>query len=868
MQASFPLQIRTGFRELWQARISLRRLSLPYGGTAAALLLILGLAMACSRSPLLGTLGYESSALTALALALLLPFAFAHRIADLKEDLRRHPLRDERFPVTTEGRALGWLLAAWTLALLPGLVLLAAAALWRSLPRLLMRNCDTGEGLLWYAGIPLVTVALLLGITAAVMTLARSGRSGGWWVSGWVLGSLALSFVHWILGPRVAFLQPVLGAVVLPNYSPVVNMDLAFWISRLLAFHWGLGGWLLFLLAWHPKRGSFDLRYAFHWDHTTAWRLARSVHGTAILVLLAITWWHRGPLQLATPMSWLRRQLPAIHATQHFTIHYDPQSAVAAQITDLALLHEFHYEAIAQRLALTEPLVIQVWLYPTPQAKERLTGARGSVFAKPWINATHVYATGTDVSALRHELVHIMGREFGPPPAYVNLSPGLAEGIAEAVAWDGGTDLTIHQLAKGGRDLGLAPTVRQVLDVQGFFTGRLQLSYFTAGSFNRWLMDTYGIPKYRELFRHYSPFVPFPERQWQRFYDKPLDALVAEWTVYLDQQVPFGERERETIQFSYQQPAFVSQACARTVAGAAAKAQEAMALGLYDTALAEYRRLWGFQPGNLLHKLGELEALIAAERYDDALRFSADLLQAPNLTQALAVRLHGAIGDIHLRREEFPAARAAHQQALDLAVFNTQERDALIKLGLPDLPRPAARALTAGLTGKPDLALFHFALAQSATEAHDWIAPYLIARRLSMLGRYTEALAAHTDFLRAALPRSHLVPPAILREGLVVALQAAVWGHDLDAAAVLLQWIDDPAAGGTVPWSAADRVRLELSRDYLNFQQRRGVPRVAESHAAAWRQAQEPEPPLAPAGESGTAAPLGSPDTAPDPGTE
>lgn len=853
---------RDGFGDFLAAPVLLGSLRLPYGVVAGVLLLLLGIGLSLSRSPLLGVLGYETSAIVAVAVALLLPWGLAHRLTDLRAQVEADEAGGASWASQAEGRGAGWLLAAILLASIPGAVLLLAAGIRQLIPASpFVRNCDLVGGLAWYAGITGVTTLLVFGMTAGMAAWCRHGRGVGWLTIGWVIGSIVLVLGHWILGPRVAFLHPIAGAIILPNYSPVVNQDLPFWVSRAVALHWGLLGWLLYLLAWHGSERRFSGLVAWRHDALHGWRGARQVQALLIVAGLVLSWWYRGPLGLATPMSWLRHELAGLRTTPHFRIHYDKDVASPAQLDDVELLCEFHYDAIATAFELTEPLIIDVWLYPSAAEKERLTGARGSVFAKPWINATHVFATGTDISALRHELTHIMGREFGPPPTYVNLLAGIAEGTSEAIAWDAGPDLTFHQWARGGQDLRLAGSLPVVLSNEGFFTGRVPLNYATSGSFMRYLIDSYGMARFRELFRHYNPFVPGHTRQWQQHYGKSLQELEQEWRAWLAENVPFSDRDRETVQFTYEQPAFTNQVCARVVASAQVKAQQASAFRLWDLALAQYDLLWQYQPGNLYHRFGKLDVLVQAERYDAALALYEEMLTSPQLNQGLRSRLLGVRADIALRQGDWDAAATALEAALNLAVFSWQDRDGSIKQALLGLPEEARSPLIAGLTGRAEYALFYFARAEAGIPFTSWIPSYLQSRRLSFAGEYAAAMEGHTRFLLSDGVQQALhgrtadvlgdptIPIAVLREGLLVALHDAVWSHDLAAAAALEAWIDAGSRlqdGASVPWSPADEVRIQLYRDYAAFQRHRAVPPPAIIQAGLWSRALAPPAPVVP----------------------
>ncbi|MEO7994823.1 MAG: tetratricopeptide repeat protein, partial [bacterium] len=695
---SFRDEVVTGWRTFLGAPIHLGRWRLPFGRTIAVCYTLLALGLGFSRSPLLGVVSVETSALLALCAALVFPWNLAHRCHDLKAPLAEGPLETEHWPVRADGQALGWLLAMSVLTTWPALVLRLLALLRNSLPvvsmlQLIPQDCDPATGNRWFLAIPLVTCVLVLGMTGLIATLTRNGKAAAWWTCAWVWGSLLLLGANWLLGPRVAFFHPILGSVFLPNYNPVVVQNQPFWIGRALAFHWGIAGWLIFVLAWDSSRARQHSLRAILANPNAGWRLARQGHLLLIIVVVIGTWFARGPLGIATPYAYLRHELPGVKVTEHFRIHYDPDSPTAAQIDDLALLHEFHYAHIATVFALTQPQVIEIYLYPTPDDKERLTGARGSVFAKPWIKTAHVFATGTDVSALRHELTHILGYEFGPWPSHVNLCGGVAEGIAEAVSWDAGPTLTFDQWAEGGQQLKLASSLPWTISNEGFFTGRIPLNYATCGSFMRWLLDTQGVEKFRTFFHDFNPFLPGHDAEWSRVYGATLPELETEWRNSIKGTVT--ARDLAVVQYSYEQPAYINQRCAHEVAVTTARAQIAYANQAWQTAVDAYDDLIDYQPDNPNFRIGKLVVLSDAKRFDEALEVATALQKTGGLNQGLTVQLWGEIADVYLKKGDWDKAREALNEELKVVVFPSLERDARINLAVLDLPVDARTALIA-----------------------------------------------------------------------------------------------------------------------------------------------------------------------------
>src|SRR5436190_18897053 len=178
-------------------------------------------------------------------------------------------------------------------------------------------------------------------------------------------------------------------------------------------------------------------------------------------------------------------------------------------------------------------------------------GARDVEMAKPWRREIYLDHRGFPHGSLRHEIAHVVASAFGDPifgvaakrfaglPVFV--SPGLIEGFAVAADWPGGYDrLTPHESVRAMQQLGVQPTIRELLSLQ-FLTVSSARSYMTAGSFLRFLLDTYGAPSLRRLYESGGDF--------EGTYGKSIATLESEWrkmiaTIALPPDVVEGNRER------------------------------------------------------------------------------------------------------------------------------------------------------------------------------------------------------------------------------------------------------------------------------------------------------------------------------------
>src|SRR5262249_13526657 len=133
-------------------------------------------------------------------------------------------------------------------------------------------------------------------------------------------------------------------------------------------------------------------------------------------------------------------------------------------------------------------------------------GARNVEMAKPWRHEIYVEHRAFPHTSLRHEIAHAVAsafgdRFFGVAARYgVMFNPGLIEGLAVALDWPGSYDrLSPHEAVRAMQVMGVEPTIQELMSAN-FFTVSAARSYTTAGSFLRFLLDTYGAAKLRDVY--------------------------------------------------------------------------------------------------------------------------------------------------------------------------------------------------------------------------------------------------------------------------------------------------------------------------------------------------------------------------------
>lgn len=425
--------------------------------------------------------------------------------------------------------------------------------------------------------------------------------------------------------------------------------------------------------------------------------------------------------------------------TDEFVLHY-PRSYSEEEVARIVGDVSFRYAQNVKFFGVAPAGKVRVWWYRSPAEKQRLVGAANTQFAKPWRREVHVNDFGFPHPVIKHELVHAMAAPWGAPPFGVAASfggwfpqTGVIEGLA--VAADNPFDeLTLHQWAAAMKKKNLLPDVATNMTASGFYASPPSRAYATAGSFLRYLADTHGREKLRELYF---------DGDFERAYGIALEKLAADYVAFLD-TVPLDNEAVNQAFARFRRGSVFERPCAREVGRLSGEAREALATEPQRARelVSRCRALQPQEPGHvleealLLRRLGQLDA--AATMLDDELK---RLEHEPSpWAQAALVR-----ADLAIELKDIERARELWRQAISKEVSPGVDRTARVRLD------GAALDAVNGFFKAGDDGLKLLAL----RDAGDSVAVrYLLGRKLAQLHASKEALPYLTALLEEDLPAS------------------------------------------------------------------------------------------------------------------
>jgi len=220
----------------------------------------------------------------------------------------------------------------------------------------------------------------------------------------------------------------------------------------------------------------------------------------------------------------LREVLQKKIETPNFII-YLPQRLAKDEEKYILFLHEYYFERQSNFFKEKPDEKITSFVFRTNDEKRKYFGAGNADVAKPWLNQIYLSLDSYEQS-LNHELAHVFAGKFSNNFLKIdaNYNPATVEGIACASdpVYD---DLDIHFPAFLAAKNNLPLSIQNLFSGFSFFANVSSLSYIFSGSFCKFLIDEYGIQKFKEFY-HTGGF--------EKSYNKPFAGAVSKYQKFLN----------------------------------------------------------------------------------------------------------------------------------------------------------------------------------------------------------------------------------------------------------------------------------------------------------------------------------------------
>jgi len=244
----------------------------------------------------------------------------------------------------------------------------------------------------------------------------------------------------------------------------------------------------------------------------------------SVVVIIAALFIYISPLfGFSTTFERLNCELGGKAVTQHFIIHFPPQLDKDF-VKAIIIYHEYYYTGLRDFFGYDYPQKINSYLFLNNEQKKELFGSENADVAKPWMNSSFITCTDY-ISTLKHELAHCFSSVIGEGPLKLaaGINPYLIEGLAVA-ADPVHDDNNVDYLASLAYNNKYNVNLNDFFDRFSFFNQASSLSYIYAGSFSKYLINKYGIEKFKKLYQ---------EGNFNSVYGRSLNSVIFEYNSVL-----------------------------------------------------------------------------------------------------------------------------------------------------------------------------------------------------------------------------------------------------------------------------------------------------------------------------------------------
>ncbi len=337
--------------------------------------------------------------------------------------------------------------------------------------------------------------------------------------------------------PQVYFYNHIWGIWPGPIFDEAVQLTGSFLYFRWITFLW-------IVLLWVLPTWSQNLQ-------------TKLITGLTLISLL-FSYLNLDEAGIISPRESIKVQLGGVHQTEHFDLYFDDDFYSPEEIQYWAAKHEFHFQQINDLLNIEWPKDqrIESFLYAHAWQKKKITGAKFTSYVPIWLEQDQLHIAKQQLDGvLKHELVHVISKQFGNSLYNGSRSIGLIEGLAEGIAKDASAQSTLHQIVAGEKPYPTAEEMEAALSFSGFYGSAGAISYTTAGSFVEYLLSNYSPDTFKNAYASADLALA---------YDTSFSALVNNWHQTLD-NIPIDSVDRQVSEYIFAQRSLFEKNCPHSI---------------------------------------------------------------------------------------------------------------------------------------------------------------------------------------------------------------------------------------------------------------------------------------------------------------
>lgn len=581
---------------------------------SSLLLIIINIVL--TLQPLTNLLNYESSAINGIVLSLIAGFYFLGREKDknlfykIKEML--------------------------ILSLIPIVIL--------SVSTLLCQKCPLGDGLLFYfvISVPSIFIGLYLANIANV-----NSKRFRYVIFSLIWLIVLLGFLPELyFNPQIYFYNPIFG------YYPGViydqNIEITFELILYRTINLLIASSIIYILA--------STKYLS--------KKKQLIIITVISAFYIISHFVKPHFNFSTDLNRITSELKGRIETKNFIIIF-PDTLSDREKEILQIEHEYYYSSIEQKLETKTNGKVYSIIFGSGAQKKRLFGSANADVAKPWLNQIYLNYDRYRRN-LKHEIIHIFSAEYGEGIFKIpsNYNPGLIEGFA--VALENNYDsYNIHYLASLANRNGFNISLNSLFSNLSFFSNASSLSYIYAGSFLKFLADSYGWENIKQLYNG-TPFT--------NVFNESVSKLEAKYYDFLN-KIEINEKEHAANYYFGRKP-LIKRYCARATAKDLRIGNELIKEKRFKEASEKFLNIYNYS-GTYSALIGYVRSSKELEDKSKIIEFLTKEIEKFNGTSSYYY-LEFLLAEILAKNGEFENAIKYYQNLIDQNPHRTYLRNAII----------------------------------------------------------------------------------------------------------------------------------------------------------------------------------------------
>ncbi len=612
---------------------ALRKLILWNSFIILYLLLLTGFNLLLLSFPLTSVLGYEFSALNSLAIVILFGLFTIGFYAQIDNSITARKIKV-------------WILSAVVFLIIP--LLISFINLFYSKP------CSLSDGLTFYAVLTLPSVIIGGAIGMAAFVLLKRFRRILFFIIYLIIALIPVAEIYFL--PQIYFFNPLVGYFPGNIYDEGLSVSLHLVFYRLLNILYFTMVILICIKIFENKR-----------------TLIKSVSYIFIIIIAALFIYLSPQLGFSTDRERVLNELAETIETDNFIIHIT--TGTDENLKKIIVLdHEYYFIQLAEFFNEKPAKKIESFIFADSSQKKRLLGVSAADVAKPWLYQVYISQDSYE-RTLRHEIAHCFSAEFGSGLFKLaeNFNSFLIEGIASAA--DPVFDHNhVHFMAALAYHNGYKVALPDLFKGFNFFFQTSSLAYTYAGSFVSFLLQRYGIEKFKTLYSNIN---------FQKVYQKSIEQLSNEYFEYLN---GFDLKDlKGKADFYFGRKTIFSKVCPRYVAHRLEKAFSHFHAGEIDKAEKFFSGLVQLTD-NYYAITGLSDCYVMKDKPDEAAALLSSKLHAFEGTSFYANALL-KLGDYHIRNRNFSEAVKFYNEIINLNPSRHLNSLSKIRLFLAESPQ-------------------------------------------------------------------------------------------------------------------------------------------------------------------------------------